>query len=124
MGDTRADRASADRRPLQHAIDARLRHTDAVDKIYDLPTYAKGGEATALLHGREVLDDLVRDVLQVLQDLQGPLPHGGLVVRDPIILAELAHAAVALGQMMSRHGGEEMVLDLVVEAAAEPVDKA
>ena len=79
------------------------------------------------LHGRELLhhvhDEVVGDLLQMLQNLDGALDEVGLVVLDAPLLAEGFDELVALGKVVAGHHGEEVVIDLVLESAAEPVDE-
>ena len=77
------------------------------------------------LHGRELLhhvhDEVVGDLLQMLQNLDGALDEVGLVVLDAPLLAEGLDKLVALLQVVSWHHGEEMVIYLVLEAATKPI---
>mmetsp|Transcript_9771 Transcript_9771/g.28690 ORF Transcript_9771/g.28690 Transcript_9771/m.28690 type:complete len:569 (-) Transcript_9771:44-1750(-) len=72
------------------------------------------------LHHR-ALEELFRHVREARQNLAGALPHGSLVVRDAVLLAEGAHDLVRLGKAVARQRRPEVVLHLVLEPAAEPV---
>ena len=79
------------------------------------------------LHGRKFLDhvndEVVGYLLQVLQNLDGAVEEVGLVVLDAPLLAEGLDEFVALGEVVAGHHREEVMVDLVLEAAAEPVDE-
>ena len=79
------------------------------------------------LHGRKFLDhvndEVVGYLLQVLQNLDGAVEEVGLVVLDAPLLAEGLHELVALGEVVTGHHGEEVVVNLVLETSAEPVDE-
>ena len=66
-------------------------------------------------------DELPRDHPQVLENLDGAVVHAGLVVADPVLLAERLHQGVHLPEVVPRDLGEEVVIDLVLQPTAEPV---
>src|SRR3984957_19044129 len=65
------------------------------------------------------------DGVQVAQDLDVGVHQARLVVGDAVLLAERAHGGLGAPQAGPGHGGEQVVLDLVVEATegevVEPV---
>ena len=79
------------------------------------------------LHGRsinnKVTDKLIRDLAQVLQNFNGSVDQVGFVVLDTPFLAERLDKRVGLGQVVTRHGGEQVVVHLVLKSTTEPVDK-
>ena len=78
-------------------------------------------------HGRKFLNELlhkiVADASKVPQHLHRPINQVGLMVLHPPLLAEGLHELVALGEVVTGHHGEEVVVNLVLETAAEPVDE-
>lgn len=79
------------------------------------------------LHRWEVLDhihnEIVRYLLQMVKDLEGTINEIGLVVGNAPLLAKGMDKLVSFAEVVSGDHGEEVVLDLVLEAAAEPVDE-
>jgi len=59
----------------------------------------------------------------VLEDLDGPVVEVRLVVLDSPLLAEGLNELVALGEIVAGHHWEEVVVDLVLEPSAKPVDE-
>ena len=57
-------------------------------------------------------------------DLRVGAHHPGLVMLDAVVQAVASHDLARGRQMGPGHGGEEVVLDLVVETAVEVVDHA
>mmetsp|Transcript_3818 Transcript_3818/g.11669 ORF Transcript_3818/g.11669 Transcript_3818/m.11669 type:complete len:272 (+) Transcript_3818:281-1096(+) len=86
--------------------------------------YTGGGRPGAGLHGWEVPYEVLGEVLEAGEDLDGACPEVRLVVRDVVLGAELEAELARLAEVVPGDGREEVVLDLVVEAAAEPVYKA
>lgn len=75
------------------------------------------------LHGWEVGDKLSRNLPQVGKHFLRALEHAGLVVVDTVLLAEGLHESVHLAEVVAGDLGEEVVIHLVLEPAAEPVDE-
>ena len=79
------------------------------------------------LHCREFLDhvndEVIGHLLQMLQNLDGTNHEIGLVVLDAPLLAEALDELVTLGKVVTGHHGEQVVIDLILEAAAEPIDE-
>ena len=61
------------------------------------------------------------DLVEVLQDLFVGLEHAGLVVRDGVIPAEAPDDRLRFFELVTGQPREEMVFDLVVEAAVPEV---
>lgn len=59
-----------------------------------------------------MLDEFVRDVLKVLENLHGAVKDVALVVCNPLVLAEFDHSVVDGREIVPGHLGEEMVLHL------------
>jgi len=79
------------------------------------------------LHGRtiqdEVDDEFVSDSFQALQNLNGSFVHVRLMVPNIPFLAERLDELVSLAQVVARNAREQVVVDLVLESTAEPVNK-
>lgn len=75
------------------------------------------------LHSRELRDKFRRHTAEVRKHLLGALPHAGLVVVHPVMLAEGLHQGVDLSEVVAGDLGEEVVVHLVLESPAEPVDE-
>ena len=73
------------------------------------------------LHGRKFRGELDGDLRQVAEDFYGTRPHIGLVVVYLILLTEGCDEFVSLFQVVTGHHGEEVVVHLVLQTAAEPV---
>jgi hypothetical protein len=71
----------------------------------------------------KVTDKIIRDRAQVTQNFNGTIHQVRFVVLDSPFLAKGLDELVRPGQVVSGHGGEEMVVDLVLQTTAEPVDK-
>src|SRR6202034_529450 len=65
----------------------------------------------------ELRAERAADGVQVPKDLDVGIHRAGLVVGDAVLLAERAHRRLGAPQGRPRHGGEQVVLDLVVQAA-------
>ena len=109
-----------------------MRNTEAslIDGQKEISTKPKHREFSRLiapkrqytsLHSRKLLDELLGDVLEVREDLHGSHPHVCLVVGDALLLAEGLNQHVHLLQVVAGQHGEEVVVDLVLQSAAEPV---
>ena len=59
----------------------------------------------------------------MVKDLEGTINEIGLVVGNAPLLAKGMDKLVSFAEVVSGDHGEEVVLDLVLEAAAEPVDE-
>ena len=57
------------------------------------------------------------------KNLNGAYPHIRLMVRNALVLAELRHQLVHLAQIMPRQHGEKVVVHLILQSAAKPVNK-
>lgn len=79
------------------------------------------------LHSRSVLykvkNEFVRDIGQMLQDFYCTIHQIRFVILDLPFLAKGSDQFMSPFQVMSGQGGEQMMVDLVLEAAAEPIDK-
>mmetsp|Transcript_188 Transcript_188/g.795 ORF Transcript_188/g.795 Transcript_188/m.795 type:complete len:495 (+) Transcript_188:1417-2901(+) len=73
------------------------------------------------LHRGELLQEVGRHAGQGVENLHGSLPDAGLVVGHALLLAERGDDLVHLGQVVTRDGGEEVVLHLELQSTAEPV---
>lgn len=107
----RAPRASVTRRRSSHMQS--VGRTNFLSSGSSLPS--------THLHGRELGDELVRDVGELVDDLADALPEARLVEVHAVLLAERLDERVHLGEIVARHEREEVVVDLVVEPAREPV---
>lgn len=80
-----------------------------------------------VLHRRSIRDkiknEVIRNLGQVLQHFNGSVNEIGLVVLDTPFLAETFDKVVSLFQVVTRQGGEQVMIDLVLETTAEPIDK-
>src|ERR1039457_2948860 len=83
-----------------------------------LPTLARISTRASVLEFRA---QRAADGVQVPQDLDVGVHETSLVVGDAVLLAERAHRLLGAPQAGPRHGGEQVVLDLVVQAAAGEV---
>lgn len=59
--------------------------------------------------------------MQTAHHLARSLDHADVLVRDAVLVAHRLHVLPRLTERVARHVGEEMVLDLLVQAASEPV---
>ena len=71
------------------------------------------------LHCREALQPL-HDVIERLHDLNVTFNETSGMIGQVVLLAQGLDAHGCLGQVVAGHGGEEVVLDLVVQATHEP----
>mmetsp|Transcript_5605 Transcript_5605/g.18978 ORF Transcript_5605/g.18978 Transcript_5605/m.18978 type:complete len:203 (-) Transcript_5605:1093-1701(-) len=63
----------------------------------------------------------VGDALEAAEYAGQGAPHAAPLVGQPVLEAERLHAPLDLPEVVAGEGGEEVVLDLAVEAAREPV---
>lgn len=58
---------------------------------------------------------------QPLQHQLGARRHAAVLVREPVLLAQLPHGSRDLAQVVPRQRREQVVLDLVIQAACTPI---
>ena len=82
---------------------------------------------TNYFHSRELsdhlLNEIARNVVQVLENLKVTLHHISLMVGYVPLLAETIDKLVALWQIVTRNSGEQVVVYLVLKPSAKPVNK-
>src|ERR1039458_4407061 len=69
----------------------------------------------------ELRSQRAADRVQVPQNLDVGVDETSLVVGDAVLLAERAHRLLGVPQAGPRHGGEQVMLDLVIQAAEREV---
>eukprot|EP00128_Syssomonas_multiformis_P013765 Colp12_sorted_trinity150504_noHs@18555 len=79
---------------------------------------------TPRLHSGELLDELGGHLGEVGEDLHVSGEQVGLVVGHALLLAEGLHQGVHLGEVVSGEHGEQVVVHLVVQATAEPINES
>ena len=68
-----------------------------------------------------VVGVVVAEEVEVFDEALEVVPHGGEVaIGDALLGAELPHDGLNGGKVVVVHAGEEMVLDVVVDAAVDP----
>ena len=68
-----------------------------------------------------VIGVIVPEEVKVLHETLEVVPHGGEVaIGDALLGAELPHDGLNGGKVVVVHAGEEVVLDVVVDAAVDP----
>ena len=68
-----------------------------------------------------VVGVVVAEEVEVLDEALEVLPHGGEVaIGDALLGAKLPHDRLNCRKVVVVHAGEEMVLDVVVDAAVDP----
>lgn len=82
-----------------------------------LRVYKRG----ASLHGRKLLNELLRDLVEMRENLPSAGDHVRLMVSDIVLLAEAFDEHMDLLQVVARQHGEQMMVHLVLESAAKPV---
>lgn len=73
------------------------------------------------LHGGELRDELMADFTKVIYHFVDATPEAGLVERHVELLTKRLDETIDLGQVVTRHHWEQVVVDLVVETAREPI---
>lgn len=70
------------------------------------------------------MDEFCCDVLKMSEDFAGAFDDSRLVVLDTMRSAELLRELTNLMQIVARGCRKEVVLDLVIQPSAEPVNKS
>ena len=73
------------------------------------------------LHCWKFLDEFGRYHVEVLYYVQRTLPETGFIVLDAMLLAEAHNQFVSFRETVARHHREQVMVYLVLEAAAQPV---
>ena len=74
-------------------------------------------------HSGKLLNELRRDLVKVLENFNSASKHISLVITHPLLLAEALHESMDLLQVVAREHREEMMVNLVLQATAKPVDE-
>ena len=70
-----------------------------------------------------MFDELLGHLGEMFQHLSGAFPHIRLVVRNIVLLAERLDELMHFPEVVSRDHGEEVMIYLVLQTTAEPVNE-